>query len=399
MSGLLIKNGRVVDPKNGVYELRDIFIEDGKIAQNSKATAESRVFDATGLLVVPGLVDLHVHFRDPGQTHKETLETGSRAAAAGGFTAVCCMPNTSPAADSAESISQIHRRGKELGLVSLFQFGALSKAQLGESLADLDGMAKAGAPAFSDDGKTLADYNLMREAAMRTKALGLFISDHAEPEAEIVARNIELARETGCHIHLQHISLKHSVELIRSAKREGVNITAETAPHYFTLTKDATLIFGANAKMNPPLRTESDRQAILEGIADGTFDCIATDHAPHTREEKSQPFETAPNGIIGLETAFAVSYTVLVRCGHIGLDELIRLMSVNPANILKTGRGGLALGDAADLAVFDVSSPYRVNASKFASTGRNCPFDGMELYGKTRLTVLGGRIVYKEDTP
>ncbi len=399
MSGLLIKSGRVLDPKNGVDELRDIYIRDGKIVKNYEAARADRVFDAAGMLVTPGLVDLHVHFRDPGQTHKETLETGSRAAAAGGFTAVCCMPNTTPAADSAAAISQIHRRGKELGLVNLFQFGALSKAQRGESLADLSSMAEAGAPAFSDDGRTLADCALMREAVVKTKELGLFISDHAEPEAEIVERDIALARETGCHIHLQHISLKESVRQLREAKRGGVNITAETAPHYFALTKDALRVFGPNAKMNPPLGTESDRLAILEGITDGTFDCIATDHAPHSAEEKSRPLKAAPNGIIGLETAFAVSYTVLVRGGYIGLEKLIRLMSVNPANILNTAHRGLAPGAAADLAVFDVGNAYRVDASRFASKGRNCPFDGMKAYGKTKLTVLGGKIVYEEDTP
>jgi dihydroorotase len=345
-----------------------------------------------GVIVVPALVDLHVHFREPGFEYKEDIASGSRAAARGGYAHVCMMPNTRPAVDNPEAV----RKNQTDGIVGLFQAGALSKGQAGKELADLAGMAKY-CRCFSDDGRTLSHLDLMREAARKTKELGLFISDHCEPELEIVERDILLAEETGCHFHLQHISLKASVERIREAKKRGLPITAETAPHYFALTEEAVAQLGANAKMNPTLRTESDRLAIIEGIKDGTFDCIATDHAPHSIEEKAKPFEEAPFGIVGLETAFAVSYTVLVRGGHIGLDELIRLMSVNPAKILGVKQFGITQGKPADIAIFDIETPFMISAGDFASKSRNTPFEGMRVFGRTLMTVHNGRVTYREE--
>jgi dihydroorotase len=381
LSGLLIQGGRVIDPQNGVDEIRDLLIPG----------LPDEVFNAAGKIVVPALTDLHVHFREPGFEYKEDIASGSKAAARGGFCRVCMMPNTKPAVDNPEAV----RKNQAGGIVELFLAGALSKAQAGEELADLTGMAGL-CRCFSDDGKTLASLELMREAAIKTKELGLFISDHCEPEHEIVERDIALAKETGCHFHLQHISLKESVALIREAKRQGLPITAETAPHYFALTEDAVRTFGANAKMNPPLRTESDRLAIIEGIKDGVFDCIATDHAPHSPEEKAKPLAEAPNGIVGLETAFAVSYTVLVRGGHIGINGLIRLMGVNPANILGVKQYGITQDKPADIAVFDIDTPYNISAGEFASKSRNTPFEGMRVFGRTLLTVHNGRIIYRE---
>jgi dihydroorotase len=381
---MLIKGGRVIDPQNGIDEIRDIRVPE----------APDEVFDASGKIIVPALTDLHVHFRDPGFEYKEDIASGSRAAARGGYCRVCMMPNTRPVMDSAEAV----RKNQTDGIVELFQAGALSKGQAGTQLADIADMAKeASCRCFSDDGKTLAELDLMREAAIKTKKLGLFISDHCEPELEIVERDITLAKETGCHFHLQHISLKESVALIREAKKQGLPVTAETAPHYFALTEEAVRTSGADAKMNPPLRTESDRLAIIEGIRDGVFDCIATDHAPHSPDEKTKPFEEAPNGIIGLETAFAVSYTVLVRGGHIGLTELIRLMSEHPAKILGVKQYGITDSNPADIAVFDVEMPYSVSAADFASKSRNTPFEGMRVYGRTLLTMRNGRIIYREE--
>ena len=420
---MLIKGGRIVDPRSGIDEVRDIYIADGVVKPIPIDKDGCRVFDATGMVVVPGLVDLHVHFREPGAEYKEDITTGSRAAARGGFTTVCCMPNTIPAIDNKEMVRFVAKRGKEAGLVNLLVVGALSKGQEGKELSDFEGMLQSGICALSDDGKTLMDYDVMRRAAERAKELGLLISDHAEnhaasaggaindgdvsrklgvrgipnsAEADIVARDIELARETGCHIHLQHISTKESVALIRKAKKQGLPITAETAPHYFILTDEAVLANGANAKMNPPLRTEVDRQAIIEGLCDGTFDAIATDHAPHSAEEKARPIDQAPFGIVGLETAFALSYTTLVMPGHITLPELIKLMSVNPADILNLKCGGLAIGDTADLAVFDISSPYTIDSETFASKGKNMPFNGIKVYGRTVLTVCGGKTSWNQ---
>jgi dihydroorotase len=339
---------------------------------------------------MPGLVDMHVHFREPGLTHKEDITSGCQAAARGGYTTVCCMPNTHPVVDDRATAEWVLSRASKTGLVNVITAGALSMGQNGLALADFDGMRQAGVRVLSDDGKTLSDLALMRRAVEYAKKHHLLITDHAEPEVEIVRRDISLAKEYDTPIHLQHISLAQSVALIREAKRQGIPVTAETAPHYFTLTQDALLTHGANAKMNPPLCAEADRLAVIQGLRDGTIDVIATDHAPHTPEEKALGVQNAPFGVVGLETAFAISYTHLVRAGHIDLQGLVALMSVNPAKIL-------GLGDRADdWVVFDVGKPYTIDSGAFASKGRNTPFQGMEVYGKTFLTVCKGKVVYRD---
>lgn len=421
---MLLAGGKVVDPIAGACEERDVFVSGGVIRPLAECSAGCRVFDATGLLITPGLVDMHVHFREPGGEHKEDIATGSRAAAAGGYTAVCCMPNTTPAIDCREVAELVALRGREVGLVNLLVAGALSKGLLGAHPADYAQMHKAGVCALSDDGKTLMDYRLMLHAARCAKELGLFITAHCENhessvggvlnagevaqklgvrgisnscEADIVARDIALARESGCHFHLQHISTMESLALIRAAKREGLPVTAETAPHYFALTEDALLTHGANAKMNPPLRTEADRQAVLEALCDGTIDAIATDHAPHSPDEKAQPLEHAPFGIVGLETAFAVSYTRLVLPGHLTLPVMLQLLSANPAKLLGLGQTGLTVGSAADIAVFDTREPYVVDSGRFASKSRNTPFDGSTVYGRCVFTLRSGQVTYEEE--
>ena len=433
MTSLLVKGARVIDPRNGTDEFRDIYITGGIIHSCPIAGEHYRVFDARGLIAVPGLVDLHVHFREPGGEYKEDIETGSRAAAHGGFTTVCCMPNTKPVLDNRDTVEFVDKRGNEAGFVNLLAAGALSLGQEGKELADYEGMVKAntlarkllasGICALSEDGKTLDEPDLMRKAAKQAKKLGLCIMDHAQDSALsvggiinrgviskqlgvsgipncaeylIVARDIAIARETGCHIHLQHISARESVELIRGAKREGLNITAETAPHYFALTDEAIITHKANAKMNPPLRAEPDRQAIIKGLCDGTIDAIATDHAPHSEAEKELPLEEAAFGIVGLETAFAIAYTKLALPGHLSLPRLIRLMSVNPSDIIGLKRGSLADGDPADLAVIDTNTPYAIDRNTFFSKGKNTPFHGMNVYGCVKLTVCGGKISWEE---
>ena len=421
---MIIRGGRLIDPQNRMDEVRDIFIADGLIKPlpSEYDKKSCRIFDASGTIVVPGLVDLHVHFREPGAEYKENIKSGSRAAARGGYTSVCCMPNTIPVTDNKETAEFVRSRGREAGLVNMYVAGALSKGQEGRELADYEGMLQSGICALSDDGKTLMDEGLMYRAAERAKALGLFISDHAEnhelskggvinegsvsarlavrgipnkAEADIVARDIKLVRELGCHIHFQHISTKESLELIREAKREGLMVTAETAPHYFSLTDERVLHSGTNAKMNPPLRSEADRLAVIEAIKDGTIDAIATDHAPHSVEEKAQSLEQAPFGVVGLETAFAVSYSALVLPGFITLHELINLMCIKPAKILKQACG-LSYGAPADLAVFDIDNSYTVDSGRFLSKARNTPFAGMTVYGQTLLTVCGGKISWED---
>jgi len=420
---LLIAGGEVVDPHSGKIEARDILVAGGTVRPLDEKNADCRVFDAAGMTVTPGLVDLHVHFREPGGEHKEDIASGSRAAARGGYTTVCCMPNTSPVIDCRELVQLVAGRGREVGLVNLLVVGALSNGLKGQQLADFAGMLEGGICALSDDGKTLMDSELMLRAAQRAKELGLLITDHCENhaasaggvlnegevsrrlgvrgipnscEADIVVRDIKLARQTGCRIHLQHISTKESLEHIRRAKREGLPITAETAPHYFSLTDQAVLTHGTDAKMNPPLRHEADRQAVIQALRDGTLDAIATDHAPHSPAEKAQSLESAPFGVVGLETAFAVSYTTLVLPKLLTLPELLQLMSTGPAKILGRGYEGLTVGAPADIAVFDLRRPYTIDAGRFASKGRNTPFDGMEVYGRCALSVCGGQVTFNE---
>jgi dihydroorotase len=389
-----------------------------------------RIIDAGGAIVVPGLIDLHVHFREPGFCHKEDIHSGSQAAARGGYTTVCCMPNTRPAVDCAEVLSLIDAKGRDAGKVNLLVAGAMTVGQAGAELSDIDAMAEAatrcmelcgrGILALTEDGKTLSDEALMRRVAARAKGLGLMIMDHAEnrnlsgdpvstgeasrllgmggvpaeAEADIVRRDIKIAEEIGCRMHIQHVSAKESVALIREAKVAGLPVTAETAPHYFALTDRAVLVSGANAKMNPPLRAEEDRLAVIEGLCDGSIDIIATDHAPHGWAEKAAGIEKAPFGISGLETGFAVSYTTLVLGGYMGLRKLLARMSLRPAMLAGLPRGRIAAGAAADIAIIDIDEAYRIDSRDFASKGRNTPFSGMEARGRVKATICGGVVTY-----
>ena len=348
-----------------------------------------------GVVRLPAFVDIHVHFREPGFPEKEDIESGVRAAAAGGYRAVSMMPNTSPAIDCPEALLAVDRRGRECGagarrgispVVAVFAASAMTLSQAGKELVDFDSMDSAGTLCreqtghgvcgITEDGKTLYDYRLMEKACEAAARLGLPVMSHAEPEADIIRRDIGLARKTGARFHFQHISLAESVELVRAAKAEGLPVTCETAPHYFALTDADVPLVGANAKMNPPLRTERDRRAIIEGLADGVIDCIATDHAPHEAAAKNQPFEEAANGVIGLETAFPVSYTVLVKGGFVSLDRLVQLMSTGPAGII-----GLP-PDPAAMIEAELETPWVIDSSAFLSKGRNTPFDGMRVYGR-----------------
>jgi dihydroorotase len=367
----------------------------------------SRVIDGSGLICAPGFVDLHVHFRDPGFTEKEDLASGGEAAAAGGFTTVCCMPNTRPAIHNTEILINVDRRGREAGHVNLFALSAMTINQAGNELVDFAKINEAqtlchkltghGICGITEDGKTLDNDNLMRQILAEAERLGLPVMDHAEPEPVIVARDIEFARYTGAHIHIQHVSMEAAVRALREAKKEGVNITCETAPHYFTLSSEALDRLGANAKMNPPLRTERDREAIIEGISDGTIDIIATDHAPHTLRDKSKPVDEAPFGIIGLETCFSLAYTCLVKSGVLTLAQLIDKMSGKPASLINLDRGIIIEGKAADLVLLDVLCEGVIDSANFRSKARNTPFDGMTVTGRVEKTLLAGKVTYERN--
>ena len=419
-------------------ERMDVLIEDGIIrsmqAPGGTYSDEVQVIDATGKWVVPGLVDLHAHFRDPGSPEKEDIESGCRAAARGGFTTVCCMPNTKPVIDSDETVRYVDLWASRANGVHVFPISAITKEQAGKELVDIRSLVELptrcqeltgkGIAALSEDGKTLTDIRLMQRAMELSEEYDLPIFSHTEEqslaggvmhrgrkawelglsgvpsEAEeiIVARDILLAKNTGCRLHLCHISTKGSVDLIRLGKSWGLNLTAETAPHYFTLTESSVVKENGLAKMNPPLREAQDVEAILEALSDGTIDVIATDHAPHTEAEKRLGMERSPFGIVGLETAFALGYTYLVKAGILSAEELIRKMSLNPARILGLDRGVIAPGKAADLAVIDVTEPYRIDPAEFASKSRNTPFGGMRVFGKVGCTIADGKVVY-DDRP
>lgn len=416
----IIKNARVLNPHPDSAESasnvasdstshEDIFIVGDKIVDEKEYTAnasgDEMIIDAKGKHVIPGLVDLHVHFRDPGLTHKETLGTGGEAAAAGGFTTVCCMPNTKPAIDSVETLMYIDSVGRKNDKVDIFSTAAMTKGQQGRELADIvqmnasDTLCKEytghGVCAISEDGMTLADADLMKEVCHLSTELDLPIMDHPEPEAKITYRDIELSKKYGAHFHIQHISTKESVDLVRQAKRDGLKVTAEAAPHHFALTEKALEIFGPNAKMNPPLATESDRIAVLEGLADDTIDVIATDHAPHTEEEKATTIAKAPFGIVGLETALPVSYTLLVKGGILSLEKLIEKMSTQPAKLIKLKEGYVRVGEFADFALVDFDEEYAIDSNTFKTKGRNTPFDKMKVQGRIIMTLKKGKITAK----
>jgi dihydroorotase len=421
---LFIKNGRVIDPASKRDKVGDVFIADGKFVASltSAQKKKAKVIDARGLVVCPGLVDIHVHFREPGQTHKETILTGSQAAAAGGFTTVVCMPNTSPVADNAGTIELINNASRKAA-VHVYPTGCITVGMKGQQLAPHGSLKKAGVVAITDDGLCVESNELMRRAVEYAKMFDLTVLDHCQDEsltkgavmnegtvstrlglrgwphaAEdiIVARNIILSAYSGAHIHLQHISSAMSVELVRRAKKDGINVTAEATPHHIALTEEALGTYDTNFKMNPPLRTEADRKAIIAGLKDGALDCIGTDHAPHTPDEKDREFDYAPNGITGLETALPVCLDVLVRKNKFKLPYVIDLMTRRAANILKLPAGTLAPGAAADVCIFDPNETWTYDAKQGFSKSQNSPWSGQKLTGKVKTTVVDGRIVYDQ---
>ena len=420
---ILIKNARVMDPESGFDQVTDILLDGKRIRQIGKVDDVSgieQVIDASGMIAAPGLIDVHVHFRDPGFTYKEDLQTGSAAAAAGGFTTVVCMANTKPVVDSVDIYKEIEDRCEQLP-IKVWQAAAVSKGFEGKELTDMDALYEAGVRGFTDDGIPLMDEKLVEEAMKKAKELDVPISLHEEDpafietnginhgpvsdalgiygspsiaEESLVARDCLLALRSGAQVVIQHISSGQSVELVRTFKAMGANLHAEATPHHFTLTDEAVLKYGALAKMNPPLRTENDRLAIIEGLKDGTIDLIATDHAPHSTEEKSRPITQTPSGIIGLETSLALGITSLVRPGHLTLSHLIEKMTINPASLYHLPCGSVAEGKSADLVLFDPNEKW--TPETYASKSSNSPFTGWELYGKVKYTICDGKIVYKD---
>jgi dihydroorotase len=418
---ILIKNGHVIDPANKVDGKLDILVSDGKIAKFGKpgslAVNDSQVIDAAGKFVVPGLIDMHVHLREPGYEYKETIATGTAAAKAGGFTSVCCMPNTNPVNDN-RSVTEFILVQARSAPAQVFPIGAITKGSKGEELAEMGELYAAGCYAISDDGKPVMNASIMRRAMEYSKIFDMLIISHCEDstlsgrgvmnegvvstelglrgiprsaEDVMTARDISLAELTGCKLHIAHVSTAGSVRLIRDAKARGVKVTAETCPHYFTLTDEAVRGYNTMAKMNPPLRTADDVADIKQGLKDGTIDVIATDHAPHAMDEKSGEFDYAPFGIVGLETVLGLTLK-LVDEGILSLAEVIRKLSVNPALILKLNKGMLTVGADADVTIIDPNIEWLVDASRFRSKSMNTPFNGWKLKGRAVLTIVGGKI-------
>ena len=419
---LLIKQGRILDPATGTDGIYDMLIEDGKIkevSENVRSTADATV-NAAGCFVMPGFIDLHVHLREPGLTHKETIMTGQRAAARGGFTTICAMPNTKPVIDNPDRASFVHNKARHTGKVRVYQIGAVTQGQAGEKLSDIEGMVRAGVPAISEDGKSVMNAGLYEEAMKIAAALGIPVFAHCEDitmvkggvinadkkanelclpgitnavEDVIVARDILLAKSTGVKLHLCHCSTRDSVQMVRQAKEAGIPVTAEVCPHHFTLTSGDIPGYDSNYKMNPPLRSREDVDALIEGLADGTLDVIATDHAPHAENEKSKSMLKAPFGIVGLETAAALTYSELVDKGFLTPLQMAEKMSYQPARVLNIERGTLAEGSTADLVIFDPEAEYTIDAERFESKGKNTPFHGRKVKGRVVYTVIEGEIV------
>lgn len=424
---LLIKNGHVVDPATKLDKVCDVLVEEDRIVkvEESISSDADQVLDASGMYVMPGLIDLHVHLRDPGLTHKETLATGGAAAARGGVTTMCAMPNTKPVTDTKEMIETLHQRVKTECPVHVIQLGAITKGQKGEKLADIQGMAEAGCYAISEDGKSVMNASLYRKAMKIAKEAGISIFAHCEDismveggvmnadakaeelglrgitnsvEDVIVARDILLAKETGVRLHLCHCSTKDSVEMIRLAKEEGLSVTGEVCPHHFTMCTDDIKEDDGNYKMNPPLRSREDVEALKAGLAADIMDVISTDHAPHAEEEKKGSMTNAAFGIVGLETSAALTYTELVVPGILTMMQMAEKMSYNPAKILgMTEKGSVSEGKIADLMIFDAEKEYKIDVEKFASKGKNTPFNGYPVKGEVAYTIVDGKIVYTRE--
>ena len=425
MNTLIIRGGHIMDPANKRDELADVFIENGKIVASlpEKEKAESEIIDATGLVVAPGLIDIHVHLREPGFGHKETIESGARAAAAGGITTVVCMPNTSPAADTPSTIAWIKDRAARAACVNILPTGAISKDLAGEELAPIGSLAQAGVVAITDDGHCVQNHELMRRAVQYARMVGVPVLDHCQDynlvgngvvhegywstllglpgwpaagEEAIVMRNILLAELCDHHIHCQHISAAGSVRLLREARARGVKISGEVCPHHIALTDESIQEFDTNYKMNPPLRSQEHVDALLEGIADGTLEILASDHAPHALFEKEVEFDQAPFGIVGVETELGIFIDLLVHKRKvIDLPRLIEMFTVNPARLLKMDAGTLSSGASADITLIDPNLEWTVDADAFQSASRNTPFNGWKLKGRAVRTIVGGRTVWK----
>lgn len=424
---LLIKNGRIIDSESGFDKIADILIENGKIKSiNSQLpTLKSqlpnfKIIDATGKIVTPGLIDIHTHLREPGQEDKETIATGTRAAAAGGFTTIACMPNTNPVIDNPSIVKYILDNAEKEGVINVVPIGAVSKGLIHEELVEIKNLLDAGAVAISDDGYPVMDADFVRRILEATKKFNIPFISHCEDtniskngvvnegtnlnlpeipkaaEETMVARNIELAKITQGRFHIAHVSTKRSVELIREAKKNRIKVTCEATPHHWTLTDEAVKNLDTNTKMNPPLRSQEDVEAIKEGLQDGTIDVIASDHAPHTLAEKQQGYKLAPFGIIGLETTVGLIISQLVNKRILSLSEAIAKLTINPAKVLNLDAGELKIGKKADITIIDMNKEWTVDVNKFESKARNCPFNGWKLQGKAVITIVGGKVIMEE---
>lgn len=420
---ILIKNGRLINPSENLDKVMDIFVEDGIIKEKAESIEKQAdtVIDAAGCYVMPGLIDLHVHFRDPGLTYKEDIETGSKAAAKGGFTTVCCMPNTKPVVDNVDTVKYIIEKGKKVGLTNVLPVGAVTKDMAGTQITDVEELKKAGICAISEDGKSVMNSGVYRKAMKNAAKANVPVLAHCEDinlveggvinlgdksselgvkgisnavEDVIAMRDIMLAKETGATLHLCHCSTKDSVEMVKRAKEEGIKVTAEVCPHHFSMCSDDITSNDGNFKMNPPLRAREDMEALIKGLQDDIMDVISTDHAPHSAEEKAKDLEHAPFGIVGLETSVALTVTNLVKKGYLTPMQMAAKMSYNPAKVLGIPKGTLDEGKIADITIIDPDKEYTIDVNTFESKGKNTPFDGYKVSGEVEYTILNGKVVY-----
>ena len=420
---ILIKNGRLINPSENLDKVMDIFVEDGIIKEKAESIEKQAdtVIDAAGCYVMPGLIDLHVHFRDPGLTYKEDIETGSKAAAKGGFTTVCCMPNTKPVVDNVETVKYIIEKGEKTGLTNVLPVGAVTKNMAGVEITDVEELKKAGICAISEDGKSVMNSGVYRKAMKNAAKANVPVLAHCEDinlveggvinlgdksselgvkgisnavEDVIAMRDIMLAKETGATLHLCHCSTKDSVEMVKRAKEEGIKVTAEVCPHHFSMCSDDITSNDGNFKMNPPLRAREDMKALIKGLQDDIMDVISTDHAPHSAEEKAKDLEHAPFGIVGLETSVALTVTILVKKGYLTPMQMAAKMSYNPAKVLGIPKGTLDEGKIADITIIDPDKEYTIDVNTFESKGKNTPFDGYKVSGEVEYTILNGKVVY-----